>query len=248
MFSVLREENKVERRAEKLKLFEEQKALEERTKSPEPVVTVMDEVKGRSWADVDSDDETPHAAAGAMGIPDDSSDEDDEGEPEEEEDEENEAAGSVVSETKSNEPKPEAAPKQLSKKEKAALKKQELDDLDDVLAEFGVEATAAPTQQEGSKKKKKKANDASKDGTPELSEVEKGGVSASPEPSEPESKEVDENAKEEALKKLTAKGKGKGKGGAKSDKKSGISTAAEEAKKRAKNAAKPKKDKNAFDR
>jgi hypothetical protein len=206
----------------------------------------MDEVKGRSWADVDSDDETPNAVAGGIGVPDTSSDED-EGEPEEEEDAVPETE-SVVSEAgKSNEPKPEAAaPKQLSKKEKAALKKQELNDLDDVLAEFGVEVSAPTqaTQGEG-KKKKKKGNDASKDGTPELSEVEK--VSASPEPSEPEAA-VDEAAKEEALTKLAAKGKGKGKGGAKSDKKSGISTAAEEAKKRAKSAAKPKKDKNAFDR
>jgi len=240
MFSVLSEANKVERRAEKLKLLEEKKALEEPVK-PEPVI---DEVKGRSWADVDSDDETPHAGGG-VGIPDSSSDE---GEPEEEGEENGVAeTESVVSEAaKSNEPtKPEAAaPKQLSKKEKAALKKQELDDLDDVLAEFGVEVSA-PAQEESKKKKKKSKDEASKNNTPELSEVEK--VSASPEPSEPAAS-VDENIKEEALKKLAGKGKGKGKGGAKSEKKSGISTAAEEAKKRAKNAAKPKKDKNAFDR
>jgi hypothetical protein len=243
MFSVLSEANKVERRAEKIKLLEEQKALEEPVK-PESV-PVIDEVKGRSWADVDSDDETPHA--GGADVPDDTSSE--EGEPEEEEAEENQApeTASVVSESKSNEPKPEAAVKQLSKKEKAALKKQELDDLDDVLAEFGVEVSAPTTQQETKKKKKKKDENNT---TPELSEVEK--ASPSPEPSEPESKAeasaVDENAKEEALKKLAAKGKGKGKGGAKTDKKSGISTAAEEAKKRAKNVAKPKRDKNAFDR
>jgi hypothetical protein len=239
MFSVLNEAKQVERRAEKLKILEEKKAME--PPKPEPVV-VVDEVKGRSWADVDSDDETPNARGA---VPDTSSDE---GEPEEEEEEEEEEQNgapetqSVSDAGKSNEPKPEAAPKQLSKKEKAALKKQELDDLDDVLAEFGVEVST--DQQETKKKKKKAKDDTSKNTTPELSEVEK--VSASPEPSEPEVK--DENAKEEALKKLAAKGKGKGKGAAKSEKKSGISNAAEEAKKRAKNQAKPKRDKNAFDR
>ena len=90
-----------------------------------------------------------------------------------------------------------------------------------VLAEFGVDVKDDKTTQQESKKKKKKAkDDTSKNDAPELSEV----VSAFPEPSEPESKEagVDENAKEEALKKLAAKGKGKGKGGAKSVQQSGI--------------------------
>jgi len=248
MFNILADEQKVQRKGEKMKIREQEKKAKAEQERQEMHSTLngngsaKEEVK-MSWADVSDDEEQPVSPV----HDDTSSDEGDahDDEEEQEQEEEDEVAEARSAMAGSDEPDPKtAAPKQLSKKEKAALKKQELDDLDDVLAEFGVDVATEnePAGESKRSKKKKKTEEA----------PTAGGEAGTPEPrtTEPEpSDALDEEAKAEALKKIAAKGKGKGKGGAKADaKKSGISSAAEEAKKRAKNAAKPKKDKNAFDR
>lgn len=255
MFNVLAEEKKVAKRAERAKLKKEELQAK--------LSLSNDEVKGRAWADVSDDDEEEEGnQVNAELAHLESSDEESRVDPESPARSQGSPVRSPVMPGVAAGGYPAAVPKiepapQLSKKAKKAQKKQELDDLDSVLAEFGVgidskpksekaEEQAQPGEGKRSKKKKKAAA--------ETIEEEGGEVNGAPEPelasAEPsdagaaDMAGMDEEAKAAALEAL--KKKAAAKKGAKA--KSGTAAAAAEAKKRAANAAKPKKDKNAFDR
>lgn len=256
-FAILADEDKVAKKAEKQRLKKEEMQAK--------LSLSNDEVKGRAWADVSDDEED---AKGNVQHIDSSDDEQTEVDPESPA---RSPVRSPVMPTVAAGGYPAAVPKneqpQLSKKAKKAQKKQELDDLDSVLAEFGVgldskaskpeEAQAQPGEGKRSKKKKKaveEAADAAEGGevngrvgsrSPEPTTRSPEVVSA--EPSDADAAEMagmDDKAKAAALEALKKKAAAKKGGNAKS----ATAAAAAEAKKRAANAAKPKRDKNAFDR
>lgn len=240
MFNALADEKKIERRAERNKLREEQMQAK--------LSLSTDEVKGRNWADVSDDDEDEEAPVPAHL---ESSDEEDQPD--------SPARSPVHPHRVPGVPAggyPAAEPKALSKKAKKELERKQaqdqLDDLDAVLAEFGVdvpqEADAAPAESKRARKKKAKDEaNGRPDGSPEPAKALTPEPGRSAEPSEVDAAEtagMDEEAKAAALEAL--KKKAAAKKGAKA--KSATSAAAAEAKKRAANVAKPKRDKNAFDR
>lgn len=249
MFNVLGEQNKVEKRALRQKLRDEQ------LKSKLSLST--DEVKGRSWADVSDDDEEDQKDREELAHLDSSGSEDEPDSPARSPQRSpvnpnRVPAGGYPAAAAPPPLKLEPETKALTKKQKKDLAQKELDDLDAVLAEFGVdvpEDKGAPQQAGESKRaKKKKAKDEA-----EANGVANGGrTDKSPEPAKMESGEAldaeqlgqdaeSRAAALDALKKKAAAAKG-GKA------KSATAAAAAEAKKRAANVAKPKRDKNAFDR
>lgn len=262
MFTVLGEQNKVERRAARQRLREEQLQAK--------LSLSNDEVKGRAWADVSDDEDDKKDTLGFESS-------DDENLPD-----------SPVRSPVNRERAPQvqahgypaakevlaAEPKQLSKKAQKVKKQQELDDLDSVLAEFGVgdekdeKPTTAQGESKNAKKKRAKKEAATKaEGDDEATKAEGddddevNGRTADPSP-EPSTRSpegcsaqtsdvdaadtagMDDETKAVALEALRKKAAAKKGGKAKS----ATVAAAAEAKKRAANAAKPKRDKNAFDR
>lgn len=246
MFNALADEKKVQRRAERNRLREEQMQAK--------LSLSADEVKGRSWADVSDDDEAADAEDAAQLAHLESSDE---------EDQPDSPARSPVHPHRvpavGGKGYPAAEPKALSKKAKKEMEKKkndaQLDDLDAVLAEFGVDVPKEPDAAPADSKRmrKKKAKEDRPDGSPEPATTNGTAKALTPEPgrsAEPsevdagETAGMDEETKAAALEAL--KKKAAAKKGAKA--KSATSAAAAEAKKRAANVAKPKRDKNAFDR
>lgn len=230
MFAALNEVDKIERRkAKEKKRMEEQQA-----KLTRDAEFGTESVKNMAWAEIDSDEEE-HAPVPVSDT---------------ESDEESRAPSSPAR-SPARSPlhppmtngslvkKAEKEVRPLSKKEKAAQKQKELDNLDDVLAEFGLDVPAPPTND---KKKKKKGRDKGGEETRDLT-PEPPAPAAPAAPSQEEEQELDEDTKQAALDALRKKAAGK-KGN--KGNKSAAATAAAEAKKRAAN--KPKRDKMQYDR
>lgn len=223
-FAALNEVDKIERR----RMKEKKRAAAQQEKLARDAEFGTESVKNRSWAEIDSDEEQAPVAVSDT-----------------ESDEESRAPSSPARSPARNArsppatngnlmpPKAKDATRPLSKKEKAAQKQKELDNLDDVLAEFGLDVSAPNATAGKKKKKKEKAVEETGDAVP---------APAAPAPAEVE-QELDEDTKQAALKALREKAGKKGnKGG-----KSAAATAAAEAKKRVAN-NKPKRDKMQYDR
>lgn len=230
-FNVLNDEGKIKRRQEREK--NRQEAAEAQMK--EKLSLDNDEVKGRNWADVSDDDSEAEVAKVPSDLASTSSEEEVESPCHSPSPKQKHELADLQ---KAAAAKPKAEPaKTLSKKEKAAQKKAELDDLDSIMAELGVAQPKAEANGEAQgKKKKKKEPKAAEEGSPEPAPA----VPAAGYPPAPavELTDAEKAANLEALKKKAAAG---AKGGKK--KPDAKAVAAAEAKKRAANAPKTKKDK-----
>jgi len=214
-FALFNQEEKIMKKKAK----NEVKAAEMETK----LDVEFDEVKGRNWADV-SDDESEVDVVPEVALESDEETEQEEEEEEEEEEKETEEEGLA--------PVVKAPVKELTKKEKAALKEKEMDDFDDLLAEFGDKKATAPNDNKKAdapngegKAAKKKKNKVAAAATAEAEEKPA-------EPAAPQLTEEERQAAVEAMKKKKAAGQ-----------KKAPETAAEAAKKQREKDAKKKKDK-----
>lgn len=237
-FSILNDEDKIRKQIEKnARRAEKEEVRKAELAEKQKVAMETDEVKGRNWADVSDSDEEPDVPPV----------QESDAEPSDSESDEGDCTSPKSAPSPKREPaeapaKKAPAPRPLTKKELAAQKKLELDDMDAVLAEFGVAAPVPPVAAGGyappvtseAKAKKKK-----KDKSEEAKEAKEAAPKEAPAPA-PELNDATKAAALEALKKKAAGGKKKA-----PDAKS---AAAAEAKKRVANAPKQKKDKQMYDR
>jgi len=245
-FAILNDEEKILRRKEKE--AERKKKIQERVKEANEQGT-----KVGKWAD--ASDEEEEDAKIYKPVSDSESDQDKDSDWEDTK----AARDAEASEGKKAEPGKDAAPGEQAKggsdpsKSKKDRKKQapkaEDEDLDQVLAEMGIDVggdgSAQPSASSQRRKKKKEKEAAGEDAAAPGEDKEK--LAAEAVEAKPEEEEVDDAKKQEALEALKKKQAAKGKKGPSGGGSDAVKIAQAEAKKRA-DVKKVKKDKSGYDR